>query len=314
MRHPVRSALALLLLVPVVAVLAGCGKSGSSVSPASTGTVGSLDQTQVSLELSQHPEVLDDDGLSTAATQGSTTSGSTTGTASLEAAIRPLFFWRHITSSQRSFEFAFADTDSTGRPTRATVTVLRRLAGDFDIVVGDSSSLGSGSVVKKPLVDHWVRRIELRRVRLTAGGDPVWRIVAASAVRVTSDNATAHIASVRVQAAGLDTTLTDPLQLFRLRQVLMFAPGTPVTLTVTTTHTNDVVLLYAADRRMRFHDNADGTYTGTWTVPDVAGLRHVGVNALTHGTLYDDTAPYDSQAWMMPYVVTGQGLGDMLTP
>jgi len=314
MRHPIRSGLIALLVLPTLALLAGCGKSGSSLSPVTGGTTGSADQTQVTLELSQHPEVLDDGGLSTDPAQSSITAGSGATPSSIEAAIKPLFFWRQIKHDDRTFEFAFADTDSTGRPTRATVTVQRRLAGDFNIVVGDSGSIGAGSVIHKPLVDHWVRRIELRRVRVTADGDPVWRVTAASAVRITAKDATAHIASVRVQNADLDTTLTDPLQLFRLRRVLRFAADTPITLTVTTSHTDDVVLLYAADRRMRFHNNGDGTYSGTWTTPDVAGLRHVGLNALTHGTLYDDTAPYDSQAWMVPFVITGHELADYLTP
>jgi hypothetical protein len=37
--------------------------------------------------------------------------------------------------------------------------------------------------------------------------------------------------------------------------------------------------------------------------PDLTGLHHVGVNALSHGTLLDDTAAYDSQSWIEPYLV-----------
>jgi hypothetical protein len=33
------------------------------------------------------------------------------------------------------------------------------------------------------------------------------------------------------------------------------------------------------------------------------GLWHFGVDAISHATLYDDTAPYDSQRWVFPYVV-----------
>ncbi|MFI5371667.1 MAG: hypothetical protein ACHQ52_08920 [Candidatus Eisenbacteria bacterium] len=300
------------LLALAIAALAGCGKSGSSLSPDTGGTSGSVDQIQVNDALAAHPEVLDDGGLSSDPAQTSLTAGDGATPASVDAAIRPLFFWRHITRSDRTFEFAFSDTDSTGRPTRALVTVFRNLGGQFNIVVGDSGSMGNGSVIHKPLVDHWVRRIELRRMRITAAGDAVWRIVAASAVRITSKDATAHIQSVRVQTAGLDTTLVDPLQLFRLRALLRFAPDTPVTITVTTTHNDDVVLLYAADRRFHFKNNGDGTYSGTWATPDWPGLRHVGIDALTRGTLFDDSAPYDSQAWMMPYVVIGHEMGDYL--
>ena len=44
------------------------------------------------------------------------------------------------------------------------------------------------------------------------------------------------------------------------------------------------------------------------------GICQLGFNALTHGTLDDDMAPYDSQAWMMPFVVTGHEMGDYLMP
>jgi hypothetical protein len=310
MRH-VSKLLATLPLALAIALVAGCGKSGSSLSPTAGGNTGSVDQIQVNEAIAAHPEVLDDGGLSSDPTQTSlATSGGAT-PASIQGPIQPLFFWRHITHTDRSFEFAFSDTDSTGRPTRAIVTVLRDLDGQFNIVVGDTNSFGGGNVIHKTLVDHWVRRIELRRIPL-AMNDREWRIVGASAVRITSKDATAHIQSIRVQSTGLDTTLTAPLELFRLRALLRFAPDTPVTITVTTTHTNDVVLLYSANSRQRFKNNGDGTYVGTWSTPNLVGLRHVGINALTHGTLYDDTAPYDSQAWMVPFVVVGQQLGDYL--
>ena len=33
--------------------------------------------------------------------------------------------------------------------------------------------------------------------------------------------------------------------------------------------------------------DGDNTYTATFQVPDRTGLHHVGVNALSHGTLFD---------------------------
>ena len=138
--HSIPKSYATLLLIPVMVLVAGCGKSGSSLSPLSGGTPGSIDQTQVNQTLALHPEALDDGGLWSDPSQTSLPSGSGATSASIATAIRPLFFWRHITHADRSFEFAFSDTDSTGRPTRALVTVLRTLSGDFNIVVGDSGS------------------------------------------------------------------------------------------------------------------------------------------------------------------------------
>jgi hypothetical protein len=46
-----------------------------------------------------------------------------------------------------------------------------------------------------------------------------------------------------------------------------------------------------------------GTFEGRFVAPGADGLRHLAVNALSHGTLYDDRAPYDSKAWGIPFVV-----------
>jgi hypothetical protein len=122
-------------------------------------------------------------------------------------------------------------------------------------------------------------------------------------VQVTSVNSVTRIQSVRVQAGVLDTTITDPLQMHRLRRVLRIPAGTEMTVTVTTGSATDVVVLYRWRLRARFHNNGDGTFTARWTTSDEGGMRHFGVNALSNGTLFDDAAPYDSQAWVFPFAV-----------
>ena len=63
--------------------------------------------------------------------------------ASSAAAVRPLTFWRQIRSVERRFEFAFADTDSTGRPTTCVVTVHQHILGTFNLLVGDDVPEGN---------------------------------------------------------------------------------------------------------------------------------------------------------------------------
>jgi hypothetical protein len=109
--------------------------------------------------------------------------------------------------------------------------------------------------------------------------------------------------SLRIQSTGLDTTITDPLELHRLRRIFFVPEGTEVTLTAYTASSTDVVLFYDHDQRRRFTNNNNGTYTFTFTPGRFIGLRNFGVDALSHGTLFDDTAPYDSNAWIFPYVV-----------
>lgn len=286
-----------------ILLLAGCGKNAQVLAPSPEPST--TDQSSASEEVERHPEMVEESlYLSSAQTDASA------GT----AAINPLFFWRQILRVERSFEFAFADTDSTGRPTTAVVTVHKRLAGWFNVVAGDDATEGSpteGHVVKKALRDHWMRRVLLKRIDTASEERRGWRIAAVSGVKVTSRSAITRLESLRVQSGDLDTTMTDPLAFWRLRRLLRFQPEAEVTLTATTAAENDVVVLYAGDRRRRFHSNGDGTYTATWKARALAGVHHLGVNALSHGTLFDDQAPYDSQAWILPYVVAPTELADL---
>ena len=311
-----------LLPLVLIAALAGCSKKSGEAPNAVTNPGGStggtqMNQADVSATMAAEPDLVED-GLAEDPMETSVDGGLPAGAT---AAIHPLTFWRRITEVNRTFEFAFADTDSTGQPTTALVTVRKKLVGTFNILAGPlepSTALpppDSLHVVHKPLEDHWVRHVLLKRVRPNAAdSDPRarWRIAATSGVQVTSKDATTNITSLRVQSGALDTTITDPLALFRLRRVLRFGAGAQVTLTLTTGRNDDVALLDLRDRRFRLTNNGDGTYSGTFRAGFFDGVHHFGVNALSHGTLFDDTAPYDSQAWILPYVVDPTQLADYL--
>jgi hypothetical protein len=303
MTAPQRIALSLPLLL--AALLTGCSKTSAPVTPSAAGAANP--QADVASVMASNPTLIDEDVSEPGDQTGiAPTAAEISGITGVASAIKPVTFWRTIRSVQRTFEFAFSDTDSTGQPTRAVVTIHKLFTGSFNILVADTTSegpIGSDHVIHKPLADRWVRRILLRRVRLASEGVPVWRIVATSGVRITSKDATTAIQSLRIQSAGLDTTITEPLAFFRLRAILKLDLGSDVTVTATTSRSDDVVLLYTLGMRRRFHANGDGTYTITFRAPDLAGVRHLGVNALSHGTLFDDTAPYDSQSWIEPYIV-----------
>jgi len=306
MRPPYRFALAFPLLI---ALLTGCSTRGTPSSP-SAATGASADQADVASTLASDPSYVDDE-VSESPDQTSLQSPATTARARVAnpaTAVRPLTFWRQIRNVERTFEFAFADTDSTGRPTTCVVTVHKHITGSFNLLVSDDVPEGSppsAHVIHKPLVDNAVRRVLLRRVRLD-GPDferSAWRVVATSGVRITARDAQTHIESLRLQSGALDTTITEPLAFFRLRRIIQLDPTADVTLTATTLRNDDVTLLYLLDRRVPFHNNGDNTYSITFRVPDRDGLHHVGVNALSNGTLFDDVAPYDSQSWIEPFIV-----------
>ena len=308
MNSPLRLSMALLLLG---GVLAGCGKNpGDPLAPTSGGGGGANDEAEISQTMQGAPELVEDGQYQSAdPTQ-------VDGSAGAANAINPLFFARNIQRVETRFEFAFADTDSTGRPTTAFVTVNRNLFGTFDILAGMRTEGGVRDTarVRKPLADHWVRHLLLKRVPVLADarlmGRPRWRIAATSGIEVTSRAATTRIVSLEIKTASRDTVITDPLALFRLRGVMKFDAGEAVTLIATTERNDDVVVLLRAGLRARFANNGDNTYTLAWHAPPVGGLFHVGVNALSNGTLFDDQAPYDSKAWIVPGVVRPAELAD----
>jgi hypothetical protein len=291
--------------VAVVAAVAGCSDNG--VEPAANDT---SDQAAIAGTLAAVPDLLSDglfDSDAQANMAGSLRNPNAAGVGTpIES--DPFSFWRSITRRTAAFEFAFADTDTTGLPATAVVTLRRHLTGTFNIVPRDPNNPDlpdTTSLIRKPLDDLWKRRFLLQRVRVLPDDRAVWRIAAATAVDVTSKDATSAISSVRVQTSSVDTTLTDPDAFIRLRQVLRFQPDEVVTLTVTTPRTDDVVVFYRHASRHRFTNNGDGTYTTTFTTGTVLGWRHFGVNALSHATLFDHAAPYDSKAWIFPYVIAG---------
>lgn len=291
-----RFAALVLGLVLVAGLAAGCGKDSPSSPQDSAVTPAAEDVSMVNDAVAGNSDYVDEDEYESneIAQLDPASPGLSAG--------RSLFWWRTIRSVTRRFETRFDDPDSTGRPTTAVVTVHKRFLGAFNVLMGDSVSRPD-SLVRKPLDDRWVRHLLFKRVRVTDTGRSLWKLAGTSGVEVTSENAVTRIQSVRVQAGVLDTTITDPLEMHRLRRVLLIPAGTQVAVTVTTRAADDVVVLYRWRHRFRFTNNGDGTHTFRWTTTNEAGLRHFGVNALSNGTLFDAASPYDSNAWLFPFVV-----------
>ena len=277
--------------------LAGCGRSTGSMQASTAPPTGS-DEAQVAAVLAANPDYVNEDLYASQQVQSYDQ-------ASGLAAIRPLNFWRVITNVETTFDTEFGPPDSTGRPTVALVTIHRHLTGTFNIAaVVATPDDTTRARIEKPLSDAWTRRIAL--VRLRDRLDPSitrWRLAGTSGVDVKTRGGVTAVQSLRIQTAGLDTTITDPLELHRLRRVILLPAGSEVTLTAKTGSADDVVLFYGRDSRRRFTNNGDGTFTFRFTPDRYLGIRHFGVDALSHGTLFDDTEPYDSNAWLFGYAV-----------
>ena len=251
---------------------------------------------------------------------------SLSGSARLEAAIDPAFWFRLIRSHERRYVIEIENPDTLTRI--AHVKIIDRLLGTFNVVTAPDTIDGQivrGEWIRKRLADTSVRKAVFVRHRIVREGEDEdedgdrtddedaedgirdhwtrWYVAALSGAEITSDDGTRAITSLRLQAGDVDVTVTDPLELKRRKELLRLPPATPVHVTVTTGDPTDLVVLYARWGRMRLVKMDDGTFQGRFRTPDAFGLRHLAVNALSHGTVFDDVAPYDSKAWALPYVV-----------
>ncbi len=286
------------LLTALAFSLASCSKSGSMTAPTSNGGGSSLsNDEQITQELAAHPEFWQED-LSTSATPYEENRGTF-------SAIQPLRFWRQIDNVTSERDVVYGNPDSLGRPRLATVTIHRTLTGKFFVaartITGEDTTY---ALVDKPLLDDWTRRVALvRHPARNDSGLSRWRLAGTSGVDVRTRDGVTRIQSLRIQAGRVDTTVTDPLELHRLRQIIHLPPDVEVVLTATTAANDDVVLFHGLSLRRRFANNGDGTHTFRFPSGRFPSLRHFGVDALSNGTLFDDQAKYDSNAWVLPYVV-----------
>lgn len=318
----------LLGLVAMIAALSGCGATKTT---SSSGTL-TTDQQDVQTTVASDPAVVDDGlfdasdptGYSAHGASGPLTGigdGNDVPAPGVVGAQAERRFWRTITGVTRSADIEVT-RDEQGLPVSAHVTIHKHFTGTFNVVTPQVvAGVGGDSVVvhhvSKPLKDHWVRQLWLVHTapRDSSEGRGRWHIVATSGIEITSevndpDGPQPHIVSIRVQTAGLDTTLTDPAAAIPFHDLCRVPSGTPVTVTVTTQAADDFVVLMHHDGRFRLTANGDDTYSGTWDTSNFAGLKHVGVNALANGTVTNDNVAYHSHAWVFPYLNDGDVIAD----
>jgi hypothetical protein len=261
-----------------------------------------------------------DDGAAAKADMTDPSFAAMAGGTQTEATIQPAFWYRLIRTHDRHYDVTFDHPDTN--TVLARVQITDRLLGTFNVVTRPDTIDGQiteRSWIKKPLADTAVRNAVFVR-RRTNDADPAeatedqadgfhdgwspWRLRETSGTEITSDGGTRTIQSVRIQSGDVDFTVTDPLALVKRADLARIAPGATVQVTATTGDATDAVVLYARWGRMRLRPGAaPGEFVGRFLAPSNDGLRHIAVNALSHGTLFTDDGPYDSKAWGIPFVV-----------
>ena len=248
----------------------------------------------------------------------------------IDAAVTPLRWGRFITSVTRT-----ATTTVQAGDTLALTHVAKIVSGTFKIK--GINGTGDTVTVSKPFADTSSRNILFKRVNKNPA--KFWRNwvpVATSLVAGGTSPAPAgnQISIKRVDLylpTGDTITVTDPvdyylrykwLKLFRggRKDVPVLTPGDQVIIKVTvvsaSSDTDMVALRYGFDMSHRRRElipmisqvqNGDNTFTReyqtAWFVHFHHGDFNAGVDAMTRGTVYDDTAPYSVSWWGIPYRV-----------
>ncbi len=211
--------------------------------------------------------------------------------------------------------------------TLAIATVTKTFAGTFVVVARDTSSTSPEAfkLYEKPFETTVVRKAKLRRVARSDNPLRNWRIVQVTMSEAQSRSTTIDLQSLTIQAPGQDPlVITEPLEywLARYTGLPMFSPSDSVMVYVVVNNRNSyppspgttVLMHCGVDRGMQkarrllndeglYPDEVagDGVFSGCWVVRHGQGLLHLVIDAIDHGTIYDDAAPYNSVQWGMLY-------------
>lgn len=282
--------LLLLALGLTAAALIGCDKAPTDTSllPSTDADVNEIYQV-LDQETDLFPNEWRDTGISD---EGATNPKD----AFIAEEIVPVRFGREVESVTHDRDVEFT-SDTT-----ATVTFTKTTSGVFRILALQPDS--TRIAYEKPFSDHSTRYAYMVKRRLRPNLPLVWLLTGVSGTLTQSDNGTVAIQSVTFSDGTNTTTITNPLQVTDRRNLPAFAPGSDVTITVTTTNADDALFLFAAPRafhRRALEASGNNSYTITWRVPRHPGVHVVSLDALSHGTLFDSVAPYQNMGWSFSY-------------
>ena len=231
------------------------------------------------------------------------------------------------------FRFESITIDFSGPPngpdTLAVATIIRSFDGNFHVVEKDTSESTPEEykIYVKEMENAIVRKAKFRRVNNTDNPLQNWRLFEVSCSEGVSDPTTIQIETVSIEASNMEPiTVTEPTEYFMNREegVPVFAPGDTVKIFATLNNTNSyppepgttMLLHFGVDHQMRrarkpFNDEGiypdqvpgDGVFSGYWIANYRLGVYHAVFDAIDNGTIFDDTAPYNSTAWGIIYKV-----------
>ncbi len=160
--------------------------------------------------------------------------------------------------------------------------------------------------IEKQFLDHWTRSAIFKKDTI-ATYHRGWRLYAITGAEITTDQNDIAIDSVRLHLAttGLDTVITDVMKMVPKDQIIKVKPGDTADITVYTNRDDAYAFLHSWFFRWHFVQDSTNhkVYYGEWKTPTELGLHRVAFDVLSHGTLADDSIPYDANVWGIHYLV-----------
>jgi hypothetical protein len=229
-----------------------------------------------------------------------------------DTSVNPVFF-REITS--RDF-----DLDSARRYDADSLHSFARIYAAWgDSMRGGVHYFMDGSEYTKPIYAHSVMGAYFEKWGYDSDLHRGWLLKKISGNVITSvDTNSRELHSLHITSSSVDTVLYrhDILNLVRFSRwlpdkdsTLRFGMEEKITFTLKPDDTADYLFLHVGEdgnfKKFPFSSNGDGTFSASWTTtndPNIAeGYKHAFVDVISHKTLTDTIAKYDSKAWGIVY-------------
>lgn len=239
------------------------------------------------------------------------------------ASIIPVGWGRRVENASRSVTF-----DRSG-DTIVVATIVFSMSGDIVIAHRDTVQ-DTTLIIEKPFAESTTRKVRFTRIARTDNPRLNWRFREISGVDGGTTSSTS-IAFTELRAiTGNDTlTVTNPTEFylrfaeFAGRRMHSLNNGTLMTVRLTLTSTEsdtDLVFIHrpfqwlnsstlrpAKFRMNLVSETGSGPYTRVYEYSwssHVAGRHHFFVSGITRSSLFDDTAPWSTKIWGIPYLVS----------
>lgn len=243
--------------------------------------------------------------------------------AKTETPIYPRAWYRRVTKVERDVQFDKVND------TTVVATVTHTLTGEVKILAKYSLQDSTVTTISKPFTQITTRKVKFYRVVSSRDTSARWKPGEVSAAKGGTTNAEITINKLEVSIGDTSYTIVDPTKYFfslehqRIRPLIPFIhTNTKMTVRVYVTSADpdtDFVSVHYPFFSMRpmmarpMHVRArlvsqtqsggayQRVYEHTWEA-GIAGRNHFFVDVLTRGSLFDDTAPFSTELWGVPYI------------